>query len=261
MSEPARNWGDLKTRIITGLVLATVGALAVWAGELWFLLLTVLAVSAMIWELAHIVGADKGPVPILLGISGGISVCLMAWFLDANISWAVVLMIVTFAFTATRLKNSGTVYAMAILLTASLLITLRNEWGAIWLLWLVLVVIASDVAGYLAGRSIGGPKFWPSISPKKTWSGTAAGWVAAGIIGAFMAPKLDVGYSLIAVSIVLAFAGQMGDIVQSALKRQAGIKDSSNLLPGHGGVLDRLDAIIGASIGLLIIRLLTGFPS
>jgi phosphatidate cytidylyltransferase len=129
------------------------------------------------------------------------------------------------------------------------------------MLWLVLVVAVTDIGGYFAGRIIGGPKFWPRVSPKKTWSGTAAGWVGAGIVGwAFMATT-GMGVALIGISVALSMASQMGDIAESAVKRNAGVKDSSALLPGHGGVWDRFDGMLGASLLLLVIESFTGFPS
>ena len=109
--------------------------------------------------------------------------------------------------------------------------------------------MATDIVGYFAGRIFGGPKFWPRFSPKKTWSGTVAGWIGAGIFGALVGPGL-LGVSWWACglgAVVLSFAGQMGDIVESALKRRAGVKDSSSLIPGHGGVLDRLDALVAVA--------------
>jgi hypothetical protein len=100
------------------------------------------------------------------------------------------------------------------------LITHRDTFGLTWMLWLVLVVAVTDIGGYFAGRIIGGPKFWPRVSPKKTWSGTAAGWVGAGVVGwAFMATT-GMGVALIGISIALSMASQMGDIAESAVKRR-----------------------------------------
>jgi phosphatidate cytidylyltransferase len=114
--------------------------------------------------------------------------------------------------------------------------------------------VVSDVAGYFAGKALGGPKFWPGISPKKTWSGTAAGWAGAACVGAAFARPLEAGAVLIPVSVLVAFAGQMGDIAESAVKRMQGVKDSSALIPGHGGVLDRFDAMLGAALAVGLMR-------
>jgi phosphatidate cytidylyltransferase len=122
--------------------------------------------------------------------------------------------------------------------------------GASVILWLVAVVVASDVLGYFAGRMLGGPKFWPSVSPKKTWSGTVAGWIGAALVGAGFVILSGASWVLMPVSALVAFAGQMGDIAESWVKRRAGVKDASQLIPGHGGVLDRFDALIGAVVAV-----------
>jgi phosphatidate cytidylyltransferase len=116
----------------------------------------------------------------------------------------------------------------------------------------VLVVVVTDVAGYFAGRMIGGPKFWPAVSPKKTWSGTVAGWIGAARGGRALCAGAA-GRDLPGFLSLVAFAGQMGDIAESALKRRAGVKDSSHLIPGHGGLLDRFDALIGAALLALML--------
>jgi phosphatidate cytidylyltransferase len=126
------------------------------------------------------------------------------------------------------------------------------------MMWLVLVVVVTDVVGYFAGRAIGGPKFWPRVSPKKTWSGTVAGWAVAVAVALLFMPLLAAGPGLIVASVLIAMAGQAGDIAQSAIKRHAGVKDSSNLIPGHGGVMDRFDALVAAALVELVLAQ-TGF--
>ncbi|MEP6319808.1 MAG: phosphatidate cytidylyltransferase, partial [Paracoccaceae bacterium] len=123
-----------------------------------------------------------------------------------------------------------------------------------------LIVIFSDILGYFAGRIIGGPKFWPKVSPKKTWSGTIAGWIGAAIIGVVYVAWGKAGAEIIGISIALAIAGQLGDVAESALKRRMDVKDSSNILPGHGGMFDRFDSMLGASILLLLMGQVVGFP-
>jgi phosphatidate cytidylyltransferase len=139
-------------------------------------------------------------------------------------------------------------------------VKLRQDFGAIWLVWLVLVVAATDIFGYFAGRMIGGPKFWPRVSPKKTWSGTVAGWIAAAIVGAIFAAMTGAGGPLVSISVALSMAAQLGDISESVVKRRAGVKDSSNLIPGHGGFFDRFDGVLGASVFLLLIEQVVDFP-
>jgi len=117
------------------------------------------------------------------------------------------------------------------------------------------VVVASDVLGYFAGRMLGGPKFWPAISPKKTWSGTVAGWIGAALVGLVVVLATGASWALVPFSALVAFAGQMGDIAESWVKRRAGVKDASALIPGHGGVLDRFDALIGAVVLVMALGL------
>ena len=111
-----------------------------------------------------------------------------------------------------------------------------------------------------AGRIFGGPKFWPRFSPKKTWSGTVAGWIAAAGIGLIFLRISTAGIDLLWISALLAFASQLGDIAESAIKRQAGVKDSSNLIPGHGGLMDRFDGLLGAALFMLLVAQLTDVP-
>jgi len=146
-------------------------------------------------------------------------------------------------------------YMAALMLSGYGLVALREGAGLVLILWILAVVIASDLAGYFVGKAVGGPKFWPAISPKKTWSGTAGGWLAAAAVGAGFVLAGQAPWALVAVSPLVAFAGQMGDIVESWFKRRAGVKDSSRLIPGHGGALDRFDALTGAVLAVLVLGL------
>ncbi|MFL5335894.1 MAG: phosphatidate cytidylyltransferase [Geminicoccaceae bacterium] len=120
--------------------------------------------------------------------------------------------------------------------------------GSAHLLWLLLVVCATDICAYLVGRTIGGPKLAPRISPGKTWSGLCGGVAGASLTGGIAAMALGAGYGLAAaVGALLALVGQGGDLFESALKRRAGVKDSGYLIPGHGGLLDRIDGLAFAA--------------
>jgi phosphatidate cytidylyltransferase len=141
--------------------------------------------------------------------------------------------------------------SVAILLACYALVAFRGGLGLGFVLWLCLVVIASDTLGYFAGRLIGGPKFWPRLSPKKTWSGTVAGWAGASVVGAAFWFWAGAPGWIVPFSALVALAGQLGDIGESAIKRRSGVKDASHLIPGHGGLMDRLDALSGAALFLL----------
>lgn len=248
-------WSDLAPRVISGLAMLVIGALALYFGGWPFRLLIWLACGLMIWELARMFGATS---PAALGALGVISIGLAEMLPALFLSTAVILPL----FGAAILVAVGQVkedrvrfglYFIWILLGCYVLLMLRLLDGVGWTFWLILVVIVSDVSGYFAGRMLGGPKFWPAISPKKTWSGTVAGWLGAAVVGALFAGVSGAGWMLIPISMLTAFAGQMGDIAESAVKRRKGVKDSSDLIPGHGGVMDRFDAMLGASIFVAVL--------
>jgi phosphatidate cytidylyltransferase len=128
------------------------------------------------------------------------------------------------------------------------------------ILLLFAVVWTTDIVGYFAGRAIGGPKLAPSVSPKKTWSGAIAGLVVAVLIVVLATrfiPQAKVGV-LIALTIVLSIVSQAGDLAESALKRHFGAKDASQIIPGHGGVMDRLDGFWAATLCAAIIGVARG---
>jgi len=125
------------------------------------------------------------------------------------------------------------------------------------LMFVLLVVWATDIGGYFAGRSIGGPKLWPRVSPKKTWSGALGGFAASLLVAAaFAACGLGKIVPLLLVSAVLSVVSACGDLFESAVKRRFDVKDSSHLIPGHGGLLDRLDGFVAAILVAWIIGFL-----
>ncbi len=143
----------------------------------------------------------------------------------------------------------------------ALLIWLRQlpESGFALVLWLFLVVWATDIGGYFAGRAIGGPKLAPRISPKKTWAGLAGAIVAAAAIGALAAWRFGVPVGALTMAAALggalAVVAQFGDLLESALKRRFDAKDSGALIPGHGGILDRIDGLLAAIPALAVVYL------
>jgi phosphatidate cytidylyltransferase len=229
-----------------------------WLGGLWFQALCAVVAGIMVWELARLLGAARAALP-LAAVSGG--AIFVAGFLPPSVALPLILLPALAGLPRLGAHRAvWAAFAFAILLAAFGLMVLREDFGFKWVAWLVCIVIASDVAGYFAGRLIGGPKFWPKVSPKKTWSGTVAGWIGAAAVGLAFMKTTAAGPGIIGVSVAVAMAGQLGDIAESALKRKSGIKDSSNLIPGHGGLFDRFDAMLGASLFLLIVGALIDFP-
>ena len=253
------SFADLATRMATGVVLALVGLAAVWAGGWWFTGLVLVIVAALVWELVRMLGGGPRRALILGGMAAAAILC--SKLLPPGIALPILLLVAIAGIGV--LERNRTLYLVmtsVIMLAGFGLILHRDEFGLTWMLWLVLVVAATDILGYFAGRIIGGPKFWPRVSPKKTWSGTIAGWVGSALVGWAFMSLTGSGVELIGISVALSMASQMGDIAESAVKRRMGVKDSSNLLPGHGGVYDRFDGLLGAAFLLVIVESLTAFP-
>lgn len=254
------SFSDLSTRMLTGAVLAVIGLAAVWFGGWWFTALVTVMVATLVWELVRMLGGSAQGALMLAGVSA--LVILASKLAPLPLALALILAVPGLAILSLAQNRRLFAIMIAVILLAGFgLIFHRDSFGFVWMLWLVLLVAATDILGYFAGRLLGGPKFWPRISPKKTWSGTVAGWVGAAMVGwAFMA-QTGAGVELVWISVALSLASQLGDIAQSAIKRHVGVKDSSNLLPGHGGVYDRFDGLLGAAFLLVIVESLTAFPA
>ncbi|MEP2715403.1 phosphatidate cytidylyltransferase [Pseudophaeobacter sp.] len=246
-------------RLISALVMAAVGILAIWLGGVAFNLVIALCCGGMAWELAQMLAPRRYGTAVQLGVVTCL-VVLVAGFLPMGLGLALLVLpvVLGWVLVAEQARNRFALFALWIVLAGYSFIWMRNGLGASWLLWLIVVVIATDVAGYFAGKTFGGPKFWPRISPKKTWSGTSAGWVAAALIGAGFALYMNMGLGLVLASVAVSMASQAGDIAESALKRQTGVKDSSALIPGHGGLLDRFDGMLGAAAMFLFLYTFLG---
>lgn len=253
---PSEKWADLKPRVLSALVLVIVGVLEVFLGGLTFEIFAVAVTGFMIWELAGLTVRESRVLPLHFGILAGL---LLGFVLHLDTPYALPLLLgpsLVFLLSSQRDGWLAGTYALAVMIAGFGLVELRVDTGISAILWVISVVVASDVLGYFAGRMIGGPKFWPRVSPKKTWSGTVAGWIGAALVGGGFVWFAAADPLLPAISVLLAFAGQMGDITESWIKRRAGVKDASNLIPGHGGLLDRFDALIGAVVVIKLLGLL-----
>ena len=248
---------NLLIRVIVALVLAPAAiAMAYAGGWLWTALVTLAAIGLYVEWLA-IVGARWTRVVVAgtatLAIAG---LSLALGRIEASL---VVLMLGLVAVGAVTPERriwaiSGFGYA-AVAELASILLRFDPKMGFTALMFVLLVVWATDIGGYFAGRSIGGPKLWPRVSPKKTWAGALGGFVASLAVAAGFAaldpnkadPQLMLQMtSLLLLGAILSIASQLGDLFESAVKRRFGVKDSSHIIPGHGGLLDRLDGFVAA---------------
>ncbi|MCB2115940.1 MAG: phosphatidate cytidylyltransferase [Rhodobacteraceae bacterium] len=261
-SQGGGKWGDLAPRVLSGIGMAVGGLALVWLGGPWFAALAAIAGGIMIWELAAMTDRARPSEALVLGLAAAL---ILAVILFTRNPFLVPLLAVPSLFGIARpgrpLRLPFAIYAAMIMATSYGLVAFREGYGLLWLLWLILVVVVTDIAGYFAGRILGGPKFWPRFSPKKTWSGIVAGWLAAAAIGAVFLRYSSAGIDLLWISALLAFASQLGDIGESAIKRMSGVKDSSNLIPGHGGLMDRFDGLLGAALFMLLVAQLTDVPS
>ena len=257
----ARNgrWDDLMPRLTSGAGMVIVGIIAIRLGGVWFQMLAVFVTAVMVWELARMIRQDGNTAMLLAAATASV----LSGLLQQDSAPYLLLMLGpalfgTFAMPRERLTFF--LFALGISAAGWGLVTFRDTYGGTWLFWLVLCVVATDILGYFAGRAFGGPKFWPRISPKKTWSGAVAGWVGAAAVGAIFLSFTDAGWDLIWISALLSFASQMGDIAESALKRRMGVKDSSGLIPGHGGLFDRFDGLLGAALFMLAVAVVVEVP-
>ena len=255
----AGRFQDLAPRMGTALFLLVIGGVAIWGGGFWFVTVISICVAVMLWELATMLRCGRKRAR-LMAVVGGVAL-FVANIMPVGFGLPLLMLVPMTAIAFIRNDRRIMVGFSAAIVLAGLALTQHlAQFGLIWMIWLIAVVVMSDVAGYFAGRMLGGPKFWPRVSPKKTWSGTIAGWIGAGLVGWVWVVWQNAGWETIGISIALAMMAQMGDIAESAVKRKASVKDSSNLLPGHGGLFDRFDAMLGAALMLLVIESLMEFP-
>ncbi len=260
MAETPSPWTDLRTRLSSGAAMVVVGVAAIAAGGVWFQMLAVFVTAIMVWEVARMIRPAADSSAMLIA---AFTASVLSGLLATDANWHLLLLLFPATFGTLMMPRERLtffLFGLAIVTAGWGLVTFRETYGVTWLFWLVIVVVTTDVLGYFAGRMIGGPKFWPTISPKKTWSGTTAGWIGAGLVGALFLTFTDAGRDLIWISMVLSFASQMGDIAVSALKRRMGVKDASSLIPGHGGLADRFDGLLGAALFMLLVALIVDVP-
>ena len=270
-SEPISNAGkagvpltasNLLLRVVSAAVLAPLALVAAYIGGLPFALFWGIAALVVLWEWMTLV---VGPNYRLLVLSCAAAIAVadfLAWLGRPVTALFMVglgaLAGAIFAPSERRLwVIAGAGYAGGMVL-APVFLRADAGFGFAVLLLLFAIVWTTDVLGYFAGRAFGGPKLWPAVSPKKTWSGAIAGTVGAVVVALLVAAQFGSfdRIAIIAVALLLSIMAQAGDLFESWVKRRFDAKDSSHIIPGHGGVMDRLDgfwaaAVVGCVVGLL----------
>ncbi|MDB2320505.1 phosphatidate cytidylyltransferase [Amylibacter sp.] len=248
---------ELFIRIISSIIMIFIATLLIGAGGMLFEISLVLLSIFFVWEILGFGDVTKY-YRRLLAFAFAILFAIYLW-LDPIISFIIFSVFLLFYKFIVKPNNFNkrAVYLIIILFSLGAMASLRTDIGLIQTLWVISCVVASDIGGYFFGRLIGGPKLWSKISPKKTWSGILGGWFLALLITyLFIYCFEQIIHTYLYWSVFIAISSQVGDLYESALKRSAGIKDSSNLIPGHGGFLDRFDGMIGAFFAIFLIELL-----
>ncbi|MEA2878845.1 MAG: phosphatidate cytidylyltransferase [Hyphomicrobiales bacterium] len=231
MTDPAapRSAGvsNLILRVISSVVLAPIAIAIAWIGGVTFVVFWTVAASVVLWEWSALV---KNPSQV-----------------DKSLGWFAGWMV------------AGLVYA-GVLLLCPILLRGDPALGLVAMLFVFAIVWVTDIAAYFVGRAVGGPKLWPAVSPNKTWSGAIAGTLG-GVAAGLLVVKLTglvVAPMLVIVALALSVAAQLGDLLESAIKRHFGAKDAGQLIPGHGGLMDRLDGFLTAAAAAVMVGLLRG---
>ena len=284
LSDRAGGLTNLQKRILSAAVLLPVVIAAIYFGHPFFTILIALFGGAAAWEWVRVAANVKEagqtvPLPNApphlwrpdaLGAAAAIGLAvLFAGFGGAPLWSVVAIVVLGFLWLALMGWSKGRPHlgwnlfgVVYVVVPAVALVLIRNdvEWGVAMLLWIIAMVVAADTGGYLFGRTIGGPKLVPRISPNKTWSGLGGavlGAALAGLCTAFILNHTNV-WMLTLISAVLGLLEQGGDLVESAFKRHFGVKDTSQIIPGHGGVLDRVDGLLAVAVAVLAVNLWAG---
>jgi phosphatidate cytidylyltransferase len=257
---------NLTLRTLSAVVLAPLVLLCTYAGGWLFFGLCAAAAAGILWEWIHLIAGRGGPRVLAIGWTALLAACLLTGggkpgaAVLAIVAGAVLVGVVSVRSLGAAV-GSGAVWATGGVLYAGIaflgpaLLRRDPQWGFIALLFLFATVWATDIFAFLCGRTIGGPLLWPRVSPKKTWAGAIgglAGGIAAAVVVAY-ASGLRSAAAAGLMGLLLSIMAQAGDLFESAVKRRFGAKDASQLIPGHGGLMDRLDGFLFAAFAALLI--------
>jgi phosphatidate cytidylyltransferase len=264
---------DLGVRTLSAVVLLGIAIGLMNAGVVGTLILVLAAGSLMLWEWTKIVSKFMrsftmvGIMTLLYAVS-----CLSYVFIAPAISFIVLAfgviscLILNFFKHHRKLPVNLLIWNISgyvlVTLTAFSFLMLRSipDSGLLIIIWIALVVVGTDIGGYFTGRLIGGPKFAPRISPKKTWSGVVGGWVCAAGMGLIFGWLTDgtYGIPMVILSVIMSMVAQVGDLSESAFKRLFNVKDAGRIIPGHGGVFDRVDGLVAVTLVAAFLTIIRG---
>jgi phosphatidate cytidylyltransferase len=265
MSTPVAGGRSLSKSVAVGLFLGGLFLLSLLIYKELFVLLAAAAAGAGAWELSSALRLKGWYVPRVPAVVGSVLIMPATYYGGAELQWLGALVIVAalilfwerreapmqaIAHTLRDYAASAFVVIYLPLMTSFTMLLLRREDGAAWVIGFVATVALIDTAGYLVGRKLGRHKLAPGVSPKKTWEGLVAS-ISAGTITAISFTVIFLGLDWwvgLILAAVLLLAAVFGDLAESLIKRDLGVKDMSSLLPGHGGIMDRLDSILPSAL-------------
>ena len=261
-SENFRNFlvRSLSTAVITPIV----GYILVIGGDYFSLFISILG-AVMIWEMARaIFGSAHSRFLIILSIGFGVVILLTGLRIGILLlSTFVLLFLVSFSIYCLVIKQADKITkflicSLFIVIPCTLFLWLRETKELIILFWILSCVIATDIGAYVVGKIIGGAKLAPKISPNKTWSGLFGGVTASAFTGlGFSVFWMEKHFKFVCLSLLIAIVAQMGDLLESRFKRKYSLKETSNIIPGHGGIMDRLDGHMAAVTFIALISFTT----
>jgi phosphatidate cytidylyltransferase len=255
---------NLTLRVISALIMAPAALAAAWIDTWVFALFWLAASLLVLWEWIHLVAGPRHTLMFSASASA-LAVAALVEFRERPIAAALLIVlgaIASLIFAQRRHRLwviAGIAYAGTLLL-APMLLRADPDYGLFAIVFLFAIVWTTDIMAYFAGRALGGPKLCAPISPKKTWSGALGGALCATAIAFALARGIGIGepVDLAAIGFLLSILAQLGDLLESWVKRHFGAKDASHLIPGHGGVMDRLDGFWAAALAACLIGVAHG---
>ncbi len=252
-AQPRGRFSELAMRLVSGIVFAAIALGLAYAGPLPFAALVLVVAGAISWEWSHIVRGTTLDLTLIVHAVAVIAAIALTTFGFAALGVAVIvigaIIVLALEFGQRPIFSAAGVFYAGLPAVALIWLRSSEPMGFLSVLFIFVIVAATDTAAYAAGRLIGGPRLAVRVSPNKTWSGLAGGVLAAALTGAIFAIFVGASPTALALTgLVMGLIAQAGDLGESALKRTFGVKDASNLIPGHGGFMDRVDGIVTVAV-------------